>query len=75
MSVATTRDRITRWLATAVVLATFAGVLAGCSSVPIEPPYTDEELRAICERRRGWWRGDLIPGYCEFPGAFLQQAP
>jgi hypothetical protein len=39
---------------------------AGCSSVPIPPTYTNEELRAICERRGGWWRGELIDGYCEY---------
>ena len=44
-------------------------ILAGCSSVPIPPTYTQEELKAICERTGGWWRPDgLTGGFCEqFP--------
>jgi hypothetical protein len=34
--------------------------------------YTEAELKAICERRGGWWRGNLIPGYCEYQTAFSQ---
>ncbi len=49
-----------------VFAATLAGLFAGCASMPQGPTYTDEELRAICERRGGWWRGNLIAGYCEF---------
>jgi hypothetical protein len=41
-------------------------LLAGCSTVPIPPTYTNEELRIICERRGGWWRGELIDGHCEY---------
>ena len=36
--------------------------------------YTEDELRVICERRGGWWRGNLIPGYCEYQTA-ANQAP
>jgi hypothetical protein len=50
-------------------------LLASCSSVAYPPTYTEAELKAICERRGGWWRGDLIPGYCEYQGAWLIQAP
>ena len=42
-------------------------LLAGCSRVPIPPTYTQEELRAICERQGGWWHPDgLVGGYCEY---------
>ena len=54
-----------------LLLGATAG-LAACSSVPIPPTYTQEELQTICERQRGWWRrDDLMGGYCEFrTGAF-----
>ncbi len=48
-----------------------AGLFSGCSSMAQGPTYTDAELRASCERRGGWWRGDLIAGYCEFQSASL----
>ncbi|HSE03026.1 MAG TPA: hypothetical protein VLK35_02635 [Methylomirabilota bacterium] len=47
------------------------GLLAACSSAPQGAAYTDAELRAACEREGGWWRGALIPGYCEPPGATM----
>jgi len=68
---ATTR----RALAVALLGAAVGGALSACSTVPIPPPYTDDELRAQCERRGGWWRGSLIPGYCEFQSASLREAP
>ena len=43
----------------------------GCASTstPIGPTYTQEELRTICERQRGWWHPDgVIGGYCEYRG-------
>ena len=41
-------------------------ILAGGSSVPIPPTYTQDELKAICERHGGWWHPDeLMGGYCE----------
>ncbi len=57
----------------AVLAAILAGLFTGCASMPQGPTYTDEELKAICERRGGWWRGNLIAGYCEFQLA--SQAP
>ena len=57
----------------AVLLVTAScGFVAGCGSVAYPPTYTQAELKAICERRGGWWRGDLIPGYCEYQAASLQ---
>jgi hypothetical protein len=42
-------------------------LLVGCSSVPIPPTYTQEELRAICRGQGGWWHPDsLRGGYCEY---------
>ncbi len=44
-------------------------LLAGCSSVAIPHAYTQADLKAECDRRRGWWRPDgLIGGYCDFRG-------
>jgi hypothetical protein len=41
------------------------GLLTACTSVPHGPAYADAELQAMCEREGGWWRGGLIPGFCE----------
>jgi hypothetical protein len=64
-----------RALGVALLGATVCGAFSACSTVPIEPPYTDAELEAQCVRRGGWWRGSLIPGYCEFQSASLREAP
>lgn len=43
--------------------------LAGCSGVAVPPAYTQDELKAECDRHRGWWRpDDLRGGYCDFRG-------
>ena len=50
--------------------------LTGCSSVPIPPTYTQDELKVICERQGGWWRpDDLIGGYCEYQEGGMPQTP
>ena len=56
----------------ALLAATAGGLLSACGSMPPGPTYTDDELRVICERRGGWWRGNLIPGYCEYQTAATQ---
>ena len=49
---------------TTVVMIVLA--LAGCSSTPIPPTYSQEELKAMCERHGGWWHPDgLTGGFCE----------
>jgi len=50
----------------ALLAAGACGLFTACGSLPQGPTYTDDELRAICERNGGWWRGELIAGYCEF---------
>ena len=53
---------MTRLLLGALVL-----LLLGCGGARIEPTYTEEELKAICERRGGWWHeGTLREGFCEY---------
>jgi hypothetical protein len=52
-----------------------SGLLGGCAGLPQGPTYTDADLRAICERQGGWWRGELIAGYCEYQTASISQAP
>jgi hypothetical protein len=56
-----------------LALALGIALASGCSSVPIPPTYTQEELQQICERKGGWWRpDDLIGGFCETEtGSFL----
>lgn len=60
----------TRKLLLALLLAAgVCGLFTACSSMPQGPTYTEDELKAICERRGGWWRGNLIAGFCEFQTA------
>jgi hypothetical protein len=64
-----------RILAGVLLGAGVCGLFAACSTVPYPPTYTQAELKADCERRGGWWRGDLIRDYCEFQAASLIQSP
>lgn len=41
-------------------------ILVGCGGVPLAPLYTPEELRATCQRQGGWWRPNILDGYCEY---------
>ena len=54
-------------------LCAFAAALCllGCATgaSPVAPAYTQDELKAACDRQRGWWRpDDLRGGYCDFRG-------
>ena len=58
------RVALSSWAALVVVAVS---VLAGCGGVPIPPTYTQNELKAICERHGGWWHpDDLMGGTCEY---------
>lgn len=61
-------------LRSALVVAALALALAGCSSVPIEKAYTEDELKQRCELTGGWWHPDqLMGGLCEYqaPGGLV----
>lgn len=73
-TVGRTKGYARRLVLGAMLAAAAGGLLSACSSMPPGPTYTEDELRAICERRGGWWRGNLIPGYCEYQTA-SNQAP
>jgi hypothetical protein len=49
----------------AVLLGLVVTILVGCSSPPIAPLYTQEELEAIRERHNGWGHPNLLDGFCE----------
>ncbi len=50
-----------------LILAAMIALVLGCAGARIEPPYSEQELRAICERQGGWWRGpDVRGGFCEY---------
>jgi hypothetical protein len=55
------------WARAAFLSAGAAACLAGCiSGAPIPPTYTQDELKAICERNGGsWYKDDLVGGFCE----------
>jgi hypothetical protein len=47
-------------------LAMVFAFLGGCATTPIPPTYTQDELKAICERHGARWRPDVLMGaYCE----------
>jgi hypothetical protein len=48
----------------ALVLLLAAGCALGLGLWP--SAVTEEELYSTCLRTGGWWRGDLIAGYCEY---------
>lgn len=53
--------------AVAALFVVAVTILTGCSSVPIPPTYSQDELKAMCERHGGWWHPDGLPGgYCEY---------
>ena len=57
-----------------LVAGALALTLAGCSSVPIEKAYTEEQLQQRCELTGGWWHPDqLMGGLCEYqaPGGLV----
>ena len=57
-------------LAAALLLIGAVTFQAGCSSTPIAPTYSQDELKVACERRGGMWhRDDLMGGFCEFRAA------
>jgi hypothetical protein len=59
---------VASWSPATLVVVTVT-LLAGCSSVPIPPTYTQDELKAMCQQRGGWWRpGDSTGGFCAFRG-------
>ncbi len=64
--------RLSRAIAVSVLLGSPYAVVAGCSSAPIQPAYTQPDLQVVCERQGGWWRPDrLRDGFCEYqaPGS------
>jgi len=55
-----------RRLTTAWGILLTATALTGCATAPIPPTYTQDELKAICERHGGWWHpDDQVGGFCE----------
>ena len=55
------------WIRAAIVSAGAVACLAGClTGAPIPPTYTQDELKATCERNGfRWYRDDLTGGFCE----------
>ncbi len=51
-----------------VVALVVVSLVSGCATLnrPIPPTYTDQELHDKCVRTGGWWRGEVIAGYCEY---------
>jgi hypothetical protein len=54
------------WARAALLSAGAVVCLAGCvTAAPIPPTYTQDELRATCERNGfRWYRDDLTGGFC-----------
>jgi len=60
-TVRATKGYARRLVLGALLAAAAGGSLGGCASMPQGPTYTEAELKAICERRGGWWRGPPQP--------------
>jgi hypothetical protein len=41
-------------------------LLAGCTTTPIPLAETAEVLQARCARTGGWWRANMLEGFCEY---------
>jgi hypothetical protein len=41
-------------------------LLVGCTTTPIPPADTAEALQARCVRTGGWWRPNMLEGFCEY---------
>jgi hypothetical protein len=41
-------------------------VIAGYTMTPIPPAETAEALQARCVRTGGWWRPNVLDGFCEY---------
>lgn len=39
---------------------------ASCTTTPIAPADTAEILQARCGRTGGWWRANMLEGFCEY---------
>ena len=59
--------RALAWTRAVIVSAGAAACLAGCiTGAPIPPTYTQDELKATCERNGfRWYRDELTGGFCE----------
>jgi hypothetical protein len=58
-----------RRLAPAVLVALALALAAGCTAA-VAPTYSQDDLRARCERTRGVWHPDaLMGGFCEYRAA------
>jgi hypothetical protein len=58
--------RTLAWARAVLLSAGAAACLAGCiTGAPIPPTYSQDELKAICERNGSRWHGDdLVGGFC-----------
>jgi hypothetical protein len=52
--------------ARATCLVLLAALLAGCTMTLIPRSSTSEELAWTCTRTGGWWRPEIVGGYCEY---------
>ena len=42
----------------------------GCTTATVMPTYSQDDLRARCERTRGVWHADMLSGgFCEYRAA------
>jgi hypothetical protein len=55
--------------------AAACGLFSACSSMLVAPTYTDDEQRAICERRGGLVARQPGPRLLRVPGALMRSVP
>ena len=49
-----------------VIIVLTVMLVTGCATWPASPVYSQDELKARCERTGGWWRPNILDGYCEY---------
>jgi hypothetical protein len=58
---------LARMRAAFLSVCTAVGLVACANTTPIQPTYSQVELKILCEKHGGCWRpDDLVGGYCEF---------
>ena len=63
-------SRIRRRLVVRVLVTALLSLGMGCTAAPVRSTYSQDDLRARCERTRGVWHTDtLMGGFCEYRAA------
>jgi hypothetical protein len=60
------RDLISLSRASLCGIVLVAVAAMGCTTAAAPPAESQEERKARCERTGGWWRPNILDGFCEY---------